>query len=258
MRDSALAAILLLAASGGVSALEAQQEGGTRDVDSGRFRIYRGGEAVATEVFAIRREPSAVKSVARLTAGPDTMLLSDRITEARLQTNPEHEPVLFELQVQRGGSESLVGVRSGNRFRLRTRRPEGERWKEFLVPSGLVILPRDFVHFYHFLFRQRSKGEPGLTALLPRDGVERRVRVVGSSADTIEAAGSRHPTTRWEIRVGDERRLVWRDEGGRILRVEIPDEEWVARRMPGDGLGDARLRDRTDGGAAPEGTSGSP
>lgn len=259
MRRTTLAAAVLLAASGTISGLHAQQEGGTRVLDSGRFRILHGGEGVATEVFAIRQEPSTVKSVARLTTGRDTALLSERITEARLQTNPGHEPVLFELQIQRGGSESLVGVRSGSRFRLRTRSPEGERWKEFLVPSGLVILPRGFVHFHHFLFRQRSEGEPGLTVLLPREGVERRVRFDGRSADTIEAAGSRHAATRWELRVGDERRLVWRDEGGRILRVEIPGEDWVARRMPGDGLGDAPLRDRTEGGGRePGGRPGSP
>lgn len=250
---------LLLAASGAVSSLTAQEKGGTREVDGGRFRILRDGEAVATEVFAIRRGPSAVKSVARLTAGRDTALLSDRIVEARLQTNSQHEPVLFELQVQRGGSLNLVGVRSGDRFRLRTRSTEGERWKEFLVPSGLVILPRGFVHFHHFLFPQRSEGEGGVTAILPREGVERRVRFAGQSADTIQAAGTRHPATRWEIMVGEERRLVWRDPAGRILRVEIPSENWVARRLPGDGLEAPVLRDRAGGGGGdPRLASGSP
>lgn len=226
------ALFLMLAASGIGSPLHAQ--GGSRQVDSGRFRISSDGQNVGSEVFAIRREASSLQSVARLTTGLDTALVSDRIVETRLQTNDQLEPELFELQVQRGGDLSLVGVRSGSRFRLRTRATEGERWKEFLVPSGLVILPTGFVHFHHFLFRQRSEDER-LTGLVPVEGVERRIRIVGQRPDTIRAEGVSRPATRWEVTVGDQRRLVWRDEDGRILRVEVPAENWVAVRTPGNG-----------------------
>jgi len=208
------ALVLLLAGDGIESPLSAQ---GSRAVDSGRFRITREGREIGTEVFAIRREASSLLSVARLTTGRDTSVLSDRIIEARLQTDEQDEPRFFELEVQMGGDLNLVGVRSGSRFRLRTRTSEGERWKEFLVPSGLVILPRGFVHFHHFIFRQRTRGER-LTALLPMEGTERPVRIGGERAT-----------------VGAERRLVWRSEDGRILRVEIPAENWVAVRTPGNG-----------------------
>lgn len=232
LRASLLPALALALAATGVAApLHAQ---GGRQVDSGNFRITRGGQSVGTEVFAIRREGSSLRSVARLTMGRDTALLSDRIVEARLQTNDQHEPVLFELQVQRGDDLSLVGVRSGQRFRLRIRAAEGERWKEFLVPSGLVILPSGFVHFYHFLFRQRT-GEQPLSALVPVEGVERRIRIVSQRADTVRAGGGRRPATRWEITVGEERRLVWRGRDGRILRVEIPADDWVAVRTGANG-----------------------
>ncbi len=225
------ALVLALAATGTAAPLHAQ---GGREVDSGRFRITRQGQDVGTEVFAIRREASSLRSVARLTAGRDTALLSDRIVEARLQTDEQHEPVLFELQVQRGGDLSLRGIRSGKRFRLRTRGPEGERWKEFLVPSGLVVLPTGFVHFYHFLFRQRAE-EQELTALVPVDGSERPITIRGQRADTIRAGGARRPATRWEVSVGEEHRLVWRGADGRILRVEVPTDDWVAVRTAGNG-----------------------
>jgi len=232
VRPALLQALAVMVAITGVATpLHAQ---GGRQVDSGRFRITRAGQSVGTEVFAIRREASSLRSVARLTTGRDTALLSDRIVEARLQTDEEHEPVLFELQVQRGDDLSLVGVRSGQRFRLRTRAAEGERWKEFLVPSGLVILPSGFVHFHHFLFRQRAD-EQRLTALLPMEGVERRIRIGSQRADTVRAGGGRRPATRWEITVGEERRLVWRGPEGRILRVEIPADDWVAVRTAGNG-----------------------
>lgn len=227
---SALAA--LLAAGAAASPLSAQE--GARRVDAGRFRILQDGRPVATEVFAIRRESSSLRSVARLTVESDTALLGNRITEARLQTNPGYEPVLFELEVRRGGDLSLVGARSGSRFRLRTRSPAGERWKEFLVPDGLVILPDGFVHFHHFIFRQRQEGVE-LTALLPGEGVERPVRTQNGQADTVRAAGRRVPSTRWEVMVGGERRLIWRAEDGRILRVEIPAERWAAVRAEGGG-----------------------
>lgn len=214
------------------SPLSAQRE---REIDSGRFRILRSGEPVATEVFAIRGEPSAVKSVARLTAGGDSAVLPDRITEARLQTNADYEPVLFEMKLQRGGQLDLVGVRSGDRFRVRTRTSAGERWKEFLVPSGLVVLPEGFAHFHHFLFRQRRDAGGGTTALAPAEGTRRSVRFGDSRPDTVPVGDERRSATRWSITVGEEQRLVWRDASGRILRVEVPSRGWIARRVPGSG-----------------------
>lgn len=224
--------LLLTVGAGAGSPVQAQAAG---EVDSGRFRIERAGQQVATEVFAIRREASSVKSVARLTAGGDSAVLADRITEARLQTNTDHEPVLFELQVQRGQQLDLVGVRSGDRFRVRTRTRAGERWKEFLVPSGLILLPDGFAHFHHFLFRQREGEARRLTALLPAEGIRRQVRLLASRPDTISAGGEQRRATRWEVRLGEERRLIWRDAEGRVLRVEVPSRDWVARRVPGSG-----------------------
>lgn len=234
----------LLAAGAAARPLPAQ--GASGEVDRGTFRILRSGRQVATEVFAVRREGASLRSVARLTARSDTALLGNRITEARLQTNPRHEPVLFELQVRRGGDLSLVGLRSGSRFRLRIRSPDGERWKEFLLPSGLVMLPEGFVHFHRFIFRQRSEREE-LTALLPAQGVERPVRIQDRRSDTVRAAGRHVPATRWEVMVGGQRRLVWRAEDGRILRVEIPAEGWAAVRTAGEGAADA-LDGSADGG----------
>lgn len=245
----ALATLLAVVAT--PSPLPAQ--GGAREVDSGQFRILEDGRRVSTEVFAIRREASSLKSVARLTVEADTALLSNRILEARLQTNSRYEPVLFELQVRRGGDLNIVGVRSGSRFRLRTRSTTGERWKEFLVPSGLVILPSDFVHFHYFIFRQRARGE-SLTALLPREGDERPVRIQDRRGDTIQAAGRRLPATRWEVMVGGQRRLIWRGEDGRILRVEIPAENWTAVRTSGKGpSGSLEARGSARSGAGADG-----
>lgn len=239
MARAALAAVAalvgLLAAEGPASRLHAQAE--TREVDSGRFHVYRGGERTATEVFAIRREGSSLRSAARLMTGSDTTLLADRIVEARLQTDAEGQPELFELRVQRGSGPSLVGVRSGSRFRVRTRSSAGERWREYLLRSNFVILPAGFVHFHHFLFGRNGGGAAGetLTALLPADGTEHTVRFHGRAPDTVRAAGRPTAATRWEVTVGGERRLVWRSGDGRILRVEIPADDWVARRVPGSG-----------------------
>lgn len=233
MRYALASLIVLLLGPGATTAPLSGQ--GTEEIDSGRFRIRSGGGSVATEVFAIRREPSSVRSVARLTAGSDTAVFSERITEARLQTNPRDEPVLFELEVQRGGRIEIAGVRSGDRFRLRTRSPDGERWREYLVPSGLVVLPEGFVHFHHFLLGQHEDHGGRLTALFPVEGSQRPVGFRGSEPDTLRVAGERRVATRWEIAVGEQRRLIWSGPGGRILRVEIPARDWVAERVSGSG-----------------------
>lgn len=221
-----LAAVLLVPAA----PAPAQQPA---PADSGRYEIVVGDRQVGVEYFAIRREGSSLRAAARLTAADgNASALPAPTLETRIQTGPDYEPTLFELRTQLGEPLAIRGIRSGQRFQLRTTSDEGERWREFLVPSGLVILPRHFTHFYWFLFRAAEQhGREGLTALLPMAGQRVKLAVEELGADAVRTGGESRAATRYRVTVGGETHEVWVDGRDRVLKVRIAGRDWTATRV---------------------------
>lgn len=222
-----VAGLLLLTAAPGVAS--AQQ---AETVDSGRFEIRTGGTAVATETFAIRRESSAIQSVARRSPVPE-LAGSMATVEFRMQTNPRFEPGFFELRLRDGELETVVGVRSGTRIKITERTPEGERWREFRLSPGLVVLPEGLAHTYYFVLETLDRTSAAeLPVLHPLQGEGGSVTVDSRRPETIQVAGETLQAVRVSLRLAGEAHEVWIDDRGRILRVVIPDREWSAERLP--------------------------
>lgn len=222
---TALAAALLALAS----PAPAQQPA---PADSGRYEIVVGDRQVGVEYFAIRREGSSLRAAARLTAAEgNASALPAPTMETRTQTGADYEPTLFELRTQLGERLAIRGLRSGQRFQLRTTSDEGERWREFLVPSGLVILPRHFTHSYWFLFRAaEERGREGLTALLPMAGERVKLAVEELGSDAVRIGEESRAATRYRLTVGGETHEVWVDDRDRVLKVRIAGRDWTATR----------------------------
>lgn len=226
-----LGIVLLLA---GPPATHAQP---TQTVDSGRFQIRSGGDVVASESFAIRREASSIQSVARSSPVPERA--GERPTlEYRMQTSPAYEPAFFELRFRDGDLETAVGVRSGSRIKVTKRTPEGERWREFRLLPGLVILPEGLAHSYYFVL-QTLEQRPGreLPVLHPFQGEQGSLTVTDRTRETLRIDGEERQAARLSLRLGGETHTVWVDDQGRILRVEIPSRKWSAQRLPDQGEG---------------------
>lgn len=232
---SVLVLAVLLAASGIVTPVRVPAQE-AREVDAGSFRIADGGDAAASERFAIRREGERWQSAARISPAGGDAAAAGAIREFRLQLDAELRPTFFELVDRRAGELGVVGVRSGNRLQLRSRSEEGERWKELLLAPGLVVIPEGVAHPYYFVVRVLESGaEPPLPAVAP-DAGERRTMTVESRSPATVTVGDREVEAVFrELRVDGEIHRVWTDAEGRVLRVEVPARNWTATRTEAPG-----------------------
>ncbi|MFQ5680243.1 MAG: hypothetical protein ACE5HP_12400, partial [Gemmatimonadota bacterium] len=221
-------ALGLLGLSGIASTARAQP---VTELDAGRFEIRSAGRRLATESFAIRREGNVVKAVGRIVpAGGSGIFPFD----VRLQTNRAFRPTTYGLRARSGPVEGVDGVWNGDRLRLHVASSEGERWKEFLTPGPVAVLERGVAHHYYLLFRQLPPDPSGarLTVIVPSGNEQATATVTGGAEETVELGGERIVARRYELRMGERRRVVWLDRNGRVLRVAFPAENRVAVRLP--------------------------
>lgn len=194
-------------------------------IDQGRFDIRLGDRAAGTETFAIRRQGEGYMAVGRVQLeGAGAWL---RSSEFGLRTDGTFTPVRYETRAV-GDAESVIASRTGTRIRITTSTSEGERLTELLASPDMVLLGPGIAQHYYFVVRRLSAGRGGgLTALIPGEGREVPIRVVGTSDTTLDLGGRSIPARRWELDLDGTTHLVWSDPSdGRILRVEIPDRQW--------------------------------
>ena len=137
LRLIAVAAMTLMVDSSPAPAQQAGT-GATEELDAGRFEILVDGRPVGTEVFAIRRVGTKVRSVGRLQVenGEEAWWPF----EVRMQTNADLEPEIYELKFMAGPIQTVVGRRTENGLLIHTATDEGERYKEFGTEAGTIIL----------------------------------------------------------------------------------------------------------------------
>lgn len=195
-------------------------------VDQGRYDIRVGDGTTGTETFAIRRQGEGYMAVGRLQLEGTGAWL--RSAEVMLRTDGTYAPVRYRYESRTEGEGRIVDLtRAGTRLRVSTSSAEGERMTELLANPKQVLLGPGIAQHYYFLVRRLSAGARSLTALLPREGREAPIRVVGDSETTVELGGASVPARRWELEIDGASHLVWSDPAdGRILRVEIPDRRW--------------------------------
>ncbi len=109
---------------------------------------------------------------------------------------------------------------------------------ELLAAPGQVLLGTGIAQHYYFVVRRLvANGDRSsrLRAILPDDGQELPISLVGVTTTQITIGEATLPASRYELDVAGTRHIIWADSGdGRILRVEIPDLEWTSIRQPGN------------------------
>lgn len=213
-----LAAAALLATA--VSPSPAQQG---EPLAEGSYRISVDGRAVGTEAFAVRRQGRDVRAVGRVRL--DTAAAGLSPVEVWLQTDGDYRPGLFRLRPEAGGPEAYTAVREGDRVRVRTSAAEGERFREFLAPEGVVVFDPRIAHHWFLVLRYRSDDLGGdgaeVPAVLPVRNDRVRMRVRRAGEEQVSVAGATATATRHEVAGGVEA-TVWTGGDGRVLRLELP------------------------------------
>jgi len=109
---------------------------------------------------------------------------------------------------------------------------------EMLAAPDQVLLGSGIAQHYYFVIRRLSGAgnQPvELGAILPDDGQEQPIRLVGVVATEITVGEETQPANRYELDIGTSRHIVWAARtDGRILKVEVPDLRWTSVRQRGN------------------------
>jgi hypothetical protein len=218
--------LVLLASAGGPVAAQA---GG----DEGTFRVTINGRTAGTEEFNIRQSGAgaSVEMIAtgrvQITLPSGTVDLQPRLRASGIDA----APVAYQVEIGGDSPRRMVGTLSGGRFSARTATASGEQLREYVASSGAVVLDDFVAHHYYFLTRRLRSGR--VPVILPRENRQVMATVTDHGEQTTDVDGTRVSLFRVSIEpAGMGVRHVWVDAMGRVIRVEVPDQGYVAVRTP--------------------------
>jgi hypothetical protein len=198
-------------------------------VDQGRFEVSYGGRSAGTEDFSIRRAG----------LGPDDAMFANATVSLNREDGPQEiSPLLratpagvaIEYQVEVVGTDALeLGLqRVARRYVATIRSVSGEEQREFPAAMTTRILEPDVAHFYYFL-RETTPG--AVTPIIePRSRRRLELTTGAPSDEQITVGTTTVAARRVDYTSGEERRTVWFDALGRVLRVQIPATGYLAER----------------------------
>lgn len=200
-------------------------------VDQGEFAIEIGGQQVGTEEFVLRRAglgredavfANAVVSVSRGTEGWEIRPL--------LRAVPD-DGAADSYQVSVTGTDAIE-IRlalQGRRYLATIRSARGDEDREFQARESTRVIESGVAHQYYFLGDLlEGRSAP---VLEPRTSRQLTFSVTRREDVEIDVGSSSVRARRVEFRSdkGDDR-TVWYDRQGRVLRVEVPSQGYVAIR----------------------------
>lgn len=203
-------------------------------LDEGSFRLLIGGREVGRETFSIRRAGSGPDAViiaqgrVSLDGGPAPEEVATKLEVSGAAMRPR----AYELNVRGEESRRILGQVVGGRVSARIISPGGEALREYLASDGAVLVDEGVAHHYYFIARRLEDAPFRVPLLVPRLSrqVSAQVSVTGVEPVTIGDARieARHAIVEMP---GSPARHFWADRAGRVLRLEIPDRNYVAERV---------------------------
>jgi hypothetical protein len=199
--------------------------------DEGTFEITVNGRPVGTEQFSIRQSGIGVNSEFIATGRVQVLLPTGNLELApRLRASGfQADPVAYEVAIGGDAPRRIVGTLGAGRFSARIMNPAGEQLREYVASAGATILDEGVAHHYFFLARRTRSGR--VPVLIPRENRQVMAQVSDLGEQRITVAGT--PVNLYHLVVhpdGGEQRHVYVDALGRVIRVEIPDRNYVATR----------------------------
>jgi hypothetical protein len=206
----------------------------TVTLDEGSFRLSVGGKEVGTEVFSIRQngsgEGAVIIAVGRIVLdsdkGPQQLNSELQVAGGTLR------PAAYEVRVQGAGAEQIKGRVVGGRFSAQIVSPAGEMMREYLAGEGAVVIDEGVAHQYYFLARRITGRSGRVPVIIPRLNRQVVAQVADGGPEKIAIAGRSFEAHKYTVSAaGTPSRDVWVDAEGRVLRLEIPERNFVAQRV---------------------------
>ena len=219
--------VLLVALSTSASALPAGAQGIV--VDQGRFAVSIGGRAAGSEEFVIRRASGREDAIfANGTVRIDVDGGRQEIRPLLQAAPPDGTAVGYQVSVTGPDAMELRLQRSGRRYVASIQSAIGDEDREFQALVDTRVVERGVAHHYYFLRDIRE----GRAAHVLEPRTRRQLELVAGARTDEEIRVGRNvvEARRVEFTAGQDHRIVWYDRQGRVLRVEIPSERYVAER----------------------------
>ena len=132
-------------------------------------------------------------------------------------------------------SEVLVRLQMrGNRMVSETTSQTGveeREYREALPQTPTVVLDRFFAHHYFFLAPFQTPAEANLSAIIPRPGDQSNGTLRMTAVEPVTVGPATIEAQRLELRLDGAVHDIWLDGQNRVLRVEIPSQDYVAERL---------------------------
>lgn len=226
----AFALAVLAAAPGLLDGLRAQAV----TVDEGTFVVHIADRRAGSERFWIRRSSPSPDSrtIAQGIIELEVARGSRRMVAALEATGPQMDPWAYQIKISGTDRVEITGRLIGRRFSTKIVSGSGEEAVEYRAGPRARIVDRGVAHHHYFLVRLLDGDSLTVPMIVPRLGRQVSAAVTADGSERIRVGGSEVEARR--IRVVDEEgeiRIIWVDGQGRVLRVEIPGEGYVAVRQ---------------------------
>lgn len=200
----------------------------TTVIDEGTFRLSIRGNPVGNETFTIRRTGTGAS--ATVVAQGRILLDTGDQTRALLQVEgPGLRPAAYQIEATGTQGETVRGQAAGNRFRAQIVSSAGETMREYLISDGAIILDDGVAH-HHYFIANRPPGN-GIPIIVPRQNRQVTGTISDAGRETIRVGGQQVSARQVRFEpTGLPARTLWVDEEGRMLRLAIPDQGYVAER----------------------------
>jgi hypothetical protein len=199
--------------------------------DQGTFRVFVGGREVGTEQFSIRQ--SGTGAAAEFIASGQVSL---RLASGSLELTPrlrargmQADPASYQVDVGGDSPRRIVGNVADGRFSARIVTAAGEQLREYVASAGALVLDEGIAHHYFFLAQRLHSGR--VPVIIPRENRQVVATVQDRGEERVEIGGVQVSAYHLVVQpAGTGPANVWVDALNRVLKVEIPDRQYVAVR----------------------------
>lgn len=201
-------------------------------IDEGEFRILIDGAEVGSESFAIRRTGSGTD--AQIIATAETTL---ELSEGRVHLRPALQVsgegmnlAAYQVKVSGERDQEVYVHLDDGRYVTRIHSDGSQQEREYRVAPGTVVLDAETAHHYYFAGARAEGAGGSVPVIVPRESRQYDLSLSDAGTETIELGSGRTEARRLRLEGGATPGDLWLDEEGRVLRLELADEAFVAIR----------------------------
>lgn len=199
--------------------------------DSGTFEVSIGGRPAGTEQFSIRETGVGASAEVIATGRVQLDLATGTLELAPVlrSTGFQADPVAYEVTIGGSSPRKIVGRIGEGRFSARIVSPTGEQLREYVASNGATVLDDGVAHHYYFLARRVRNGR--VPIIVPRENRQVMATVTDRGEERVDIHGASLPLFHLVVApAGGDERHVWVDALNRVIKVEIPAQQYVAVR----------------------------